>query len=146
MVLKDLYISDRQLRHIPTCVEKLLARAGRDRKKRRGFTQRAMLSKVVGNVNKPLEVAMSGRPDRDSMIHTYAIRITTTAIAFLALLMMSSVAQAQVLYGSLTGTVTDKAGAVIPNVAVTIANQQTGDLRSTKARSEERRVGKECVP
>jgi hypothetical protein len=76
---------------------------------------------------------MSGRPDRDSMIHTYAIRITTIAIAFIALLMVSSVAHAQVLYGSLTGTVTDKAGAVIPNVTVTIANQQTGDLRTTKA-------------
>ncbi|MEI9968632.1 MAG: carboxypeptidase-like regulatory domain-containing protein [Terracidiphilus sp.] len=76
---------------------------------------------------------MSGRPDRDSMIHTYAIRILTTAIAFLALLMVSSVAQAQVLYGSLTGTIADKAGAVIPNVTVTIANQQTGDLRTTKS-------------
>jgi len=79
---------------------------------------------------------MSGRPDRDSMIHTYAIRILKTAIAFLALLMVSSVAQAQVLYGSLTGTVTDKAGAVIPNVAVTIANQQTGDLRTAKVNGE----------
>jgi len=75
---------------------------------------------------------MSARPRRESRIHAYAIRITTTAIAFIALLMMSSVAHAQVLYGSLTGTVTDKAGAVIPNVAVTIANQQTGDLRTTK--------------
>jgi Carboxypeptidase regulatory-like domain/TonB dependent receptor len=79
---------------------------------------------------------MSGRPDRDSMIHTYAIRILTTAIAFIALLMVSSVAQAQVLYGSLTGTVSDKAGAVIPNVAMTIANQQTGDLRAAKSTGE----------
>ena len=60
---------------------------------------------------------MSGRPGRDSMIHTYAIRILTTAIAFIALLMVGSVAQAQILYGSLTGTVTDKAGAVIPKCA-----------------------------
>src|SRR5580704_11685999 len=79
---------------------------------------------------------MSGRPDRDSMIHTYAIKILTTAIAFLALLMVSSVAHAQVLYGSLTGTIADKAGAVIPNVTVTIANQQTGDLRTAKANGE----------
>ncbi len=79
---------------------------------------------------------MSARPRRDSMIHTYAIKILTTAIAFLALLMVSSVAQAQVLYGSLTGTVTDKAGAVIPNVLVTIANQQTGDLRTAKVSGE----------
>jgi hypothetical protein len=53
MMIKGLYISDRQLSHIPTCVEMLFARAGRDRRKRRGFAQRAMLSKAVGNINKP---------------------------------------------------------------------------------------------
>ena len=59
---------------------------------------------------------MSGRPERNSGLYACAIRITTTAIAFLALLMMSSAAQAQVLYGSITGTVSDKTGAVVPNV------------------------------
>jgi hypothetical protein len=79
---------------------------------------------------------MSGRPERNSKIHAYAIRIATTAIAFLALLMVSSVAQAQVLYGSITGTVSDKTGAVVPNVLVTITNQATGEVRAEKANED----------
>ena len=54
----------------------------------------------------------------------------------LALFMVSSAAHAQVLYGSLTGTVTDKTGAVIPNVPVTITNQATGAVRTEKANGE----------
>jgi len=60
----------------------------------------------------------------------------TTAIAFLALLLLSSVAQAQVLYGSITGTVSDKTGAVVPNVPVTITNQGTGEVRTEKAKED----------
>ncbi|MGO8933227.1 MAG: TonB-dependent receptor [Terracidiphilus sp.] len=79
---------------------------------------------------------MSGRPERNSKTHAYAVRIATTAVAFLALLMMSSIAQAQVLYGSITGTVSDKTGAVVPNVLVTITNQSTGEIRSQKANGD----------
>ncbi len=79
---------------------------------------------------------MSGRPERNSGLYACAIRITTTAIAFLALLMMSSAAQAQVLYGSITGTVSDKTGAVVPNVLVTITNQATGGSRGQKANGD----------
>ncbi len=75
---------------------------------------------------------MSGRPERGSTIHSYAIRITATAIAFLALLLLSSAAQAQVLYGSITGTVSDKTGAVVPNVPLTVTNQATGEVRTEK--------------
>lgn len=76
---------------------------------------------------------MSGRPERNSMIHAFAIRIAATAIAFLALLMMSSAAQAQVLYGSISGTVSDKTGAVVPNVPLTVTNQATGEVRTEKS-------------
>jgi hypothetical protein len=83
---------------------------------------------------------MSGRPERKSeckfRIHAYAIRIATAAIALVALLMMGSVAQAQVLYGSITGTISDKTGAVVPNVLVTITNQATGEIRSQKANGD----------
>jgi len=42
---------------------------------------------------------------------------------------------AQVLYGTLTGTVQDKTGAVVPNAAVTLTNQDTGDARTVQADS-----------
>jgi hypothetical protein len=56
-----------------------------------------------------------------------------TAAAFLALLFVNGTAQAQILYGSVTGTVADKTGAVVPNLTVTITNQGTGEARTAKA-------------
>ncbi len=83
---------------------------------------------------------MSGRPERKSerkfRIHAYAIRIATAAIALVALLMVGSVAQAQVLYGSISGSVSDKTGAVVPNVTVTITDQNTGQQRSQRANGD----------
>jgi hypothetical protein len=40
---------------------------------------------------------------------------------------------AQVLYGSVAGTVTDQSGAVVPGAAITIVNDNTGLTRSTTA-------------
>jgi hypothetical protein len=42
---------------------------------------------------------------------------------------------AQVLYGTLTGTVQDKTGAIVPNASVTLTNQDTGDARTVQADS-----------
>jgi hypothetical protein len=55
------------------------------------------------------------------------------ALSFLALAISGSVASAQILYGSLTGTISDKTGAVIPKVTVTITDQGTGQVRTTQA-------------
>ena len=52
------------------------------------------------------------------------------SVLTMALLMTGS-ARAQVLYGTLTGTVTDKSGAVVSNVPVLITSQGTGEVRST---------------
>src|SRR5579862_7605625 len=60
------------------------------------------------------------------------------ASCFLTVLVVSLVvfagapARAQVLYGSLVGTVTDPTGAVIPNASVTITDSQTGVSREEK--------------
>jgi len=40
--------------------------------------------------------------------------------------MVSSTAWGQVLYGTLTGNVTDPSGAVVPNAKVEAVNTQTG--------------------
>jgi len=55
-----------------------------------------------------------------------------SAIAFLAVLacMCSGTAHAQILYGSLTGNVTDPTNAAIPNAHVEALNMRTGVLRS----------------
>ena len=42
---------------------------------------------------------------------------------------------AQVLYGSVAGTVTDQTGAVVPNAAITIVNDNTGLTRNTTSGS-----------
>lgn len=49
------------------------------------------------------------------------------------MLLANTQVRAQVLYGSLTGTITDKTGAVVPNVPVTLTNQATGEVRTEKA-------------
>lgn len=50
--------------------------------------------------------------------------------ALLAVLLMTAVANGQVLYGTLTGTVTDKTGAVVPKITVTLTNPATGEVRA----------------
>lgn len=76
---------------------------------------------------------MTGRPKGEFRVQQCAIRVLMTVIALTAMLLASSAAHAQILYGSITGTVTDKTGAVVPNVAVSITNQATGEVRNEKA-------------
>jgi Carboxypeptidase regulatory-like domain/TonB dependent receptor len=56
-----------------------------------------------------------------------------TAIAVLVLISSGTHSHAQILYGSITGTVADSSGAVVPNVAINVTNQQTGEVRATAA-------------
>ena len=62
--------------------------------------------------------------------HTRA-QVLAIALCLVALLTLTSASLAQVLYGTLTGTITDKTGAVVPHVSVTLTNQDTGQVRTT---------------
>src|ERR1051326_5263315 len=54
-------------------------------------------------------------------------RFTSAALILLTLLLLTVASgQAQVLYGSLTGNVTDSSGAAIPNASVVALNTGTG--------------------
>jgi hypothetical protein len=75
---------------------------------------------------------MPRKPGSNFSVNIGAIG-TLMAAAFLMLCLGSSVASAQILYGSITGTVTDKSGAVVPDVTVTMTNQGTGEVRSATA-------------
>jgi Carboxypeptidase regulatory-like domain len=62
---------------------------------------------------------------------TTRLCLTRWCGVLLALVSISGVARAQVLYGSLTGNVTDPAGAAVPGAKVEAANQATGISRQT---------------
>jgi carboxypeptidase family protein len=63
------------------------------------------------------------------MVHQVSIGCAL-AIALCLGLVFAPNAGAQVLYGSLTGTVTDATGAIIPNASVVLTNQGTAEART----------------
>ncbi|MGH9723192.1 MAG: carboxypeptidase-like regulatory domain-containing protein, partial [Bryobacteraceae bacterium] len=56
--------------------------------------------------------------------------LLSLCLAVAAVGLLPSVAQAQVLYGSLVGLIEDTSGAVVPNATVTLMNKDTGQSRS----------------
>lgn len=56
--------------------------------------------------------------------------------AALAVLALPGIAAAQMTRGTITGTVTDSSGGVLPGVTVTITNQATGVVRTTVSNEE----------
>ena len=54
---------------------------------------------------------------------------TFSFLLFMVLALGSPIASAQVLYGSIVGTVTDQSGAVVPKADVKAINPQTGETR-----------------
>jgi len=80
-----------------------------------------------------MEEKMFGRP-RNMFRHIHGLgRTSKLAEVALVLLMLSLSASAQILYGSLTGTVIDKTGASISNAAIILTDQGTGAVRTVSA-------------
>jgi Carboxypeptidase regulatory-like domain/TonB-dependent Receptor Plug Domain len=73
------------------------------------------------------------------MVSTFEIsvskKITSAVASLLAVLLLASVCFGQQLTGTLSGTVLDSAGAVIPNAKVTMRNEASGDTRTTVSNS-----------
>lgn len=69
------------------------------------------------------------------------------ALLLLAILWVSgSVASAQVLYGSVTGNVTDKSGAFVTSASVTVRNQDTGAIRNVKTNGSGQFTARDLEP
>jgi len=64
---------------------------------------------------------------------TLRVALTHVLVLLCGVMMSASIAHGQVLYGSITGNVQDKTGAVVPGANVTVTNQGTGEIRTTKA-------------
>jgi hypothetical protein len=69
------------------------------------------------------------------MMEALTTRRWLLALLLVAAMMSSAIASGQVLYGTLTGTVTDKSGAVVPKVTVALTNQGTGEVREATTSS-----------
>ncbi|HEX4066876.1 MAG TPA: TonB-dependent receptor [Acidobacteriaceae bacterium] len=74
---------------------------------------------------------MVERPEQQTIWNAASRWLLFTAL--LAALLITTTTSAQVLYGTLTGTVTDKSGAVVPKASLTLTNQGTGEVRTTTA-------------
>jgi len=62
---------------------------------------------------------------------SFSAAFTLTALTVLAALLVAPLAQAQMISGTLSGTVLDQSGAVIANAKITLVNQATKDTRRT---------------
>lgn len=67
------------------------------------------------------------------MLSLSGLRRTGACIAVLLCTLLPRSADAQVLYGSIVGSLQDETGASLPNAAVTITNTETGQTREGKA-------------
>jgi hypothetical protein len=58
-------------------------------------------------------------------------RFTSAAALLLVVFLLASTCFGQQLTGTLSATVADSAGAVVPNAKVTMKNEASGDVRTT---------------
>jgi len=68
----------------------------------------------------------------NSILELGTLKKTTSAAALLlVLILLASTSFGQQLTGTLSATVQDSAGAVVPNAKITMNNDASGDVRTT---------------
>ena len=78
-------------------------------------------------------VASTVRPSRSGV---WSVARFAIAASFLAIAFMAVPASAQILYGSVVGTVKDSTGSVLPGATVTIVNKETNLTREAVTNSD----------
>ncbi|MGH9675335.1 MAG: carboxypeptidase-like regulatory domain-containing protein, partial [Bryobacteraceae bacterium] len=73
-------------------------------------------------------------------------RATETMLVCVMAMLIASPATAQVLYGSIVGTILDPSGSVVPGATVSITDKQTGLTRETTADAQGRYLIQNLVP
>ncbi len=63
-------------------------------------------------------------------------KVTMMTLMLGAFIAMIHPASAQVLYGSVTGNVSDQSGAIVPDATITLTNKSTGQVREANASSD----------
>jgi hypothetical protein len=93
---------------------------------------RTYLGDAIGPVkNQPQNILHCSNPRLPKLSQMRQI-----VLAFVVFVALQTPLLAQVLYGTLTGTVADATGAVIPQANVTVTNQATGDSRNVTANAQ----------
>src|SRR5438270_10561545 len=70
-------------------------------------------------------------PERFPMTHRKVALLLAIAVLAVSLFFLPSPIQAQAVYGSILGTVTDPNGAAVPNAKVTVTNVRKGTSDAT---------------
>jgi outer membrane receptor protein involved in Fe transport len=78
-------------------------------------------------------IRLSGFKLQEVTMRSYKTAIRTLGSALLGILLFAANAQAQNIFGSIVGTVSDSSGAVLPGATVTVTNVGTGEKREVAA-------------
>src|SRR5689334_20358814 len=97
-----------------------------------GLTGRRAKTHIKANVPPATFVKPNWTKWEKGMLGLKILRVTT-AIAILLLALFPRSSRAQVLYGSIVGTLQDQTGAAVPDAPITVTNKDTGQTRASKS-------------
>src|SRR5689334_12597219 len=80
------------------------------------------------------------------MLRSPVVRCAVAVLVFVLHLLSPHAAAAQAVRGTVLGTITDKTGAVLPGVTVTVTNTETGVMQNTVSDSQGRYTVTDLLP